>query len=97
VVSQLLSLPVLAVCVLALPGHPYGVDLLWGAGAGAAGVIGVILLYASLASGAMAVAAPTSAVTGAGRTDRGRAGRGRAALAAGAGRSRLRGRGDRAW
>ena len=65
VVSQLLSLPVLAVCVLALPGHPYGVDLLWGAGAGAAGVIGVILLYASLASGAMAVAAPTSAVTGA--------------------------------
>jgi drug/metabolite transporter (DMT)-like permease len=65
VASQLVSLPVVAVCVIALPGQLYGVDLLWGAGAGTAGAIGVILLYASLSTGAMAVAAPTSAVTGA--------------------------------
>lgn len=65
VVSQLLGLPMLALCVVVLPGTIYGQDLLWGAAAGVAGVIGIVLLYQSLSTGAMAVAAPITAVTGA--------------------------------
>lgn len=41
---------------------PSGPDLLWGAGAGLTGGIGVALLYRALAIGAMAVVAPTTAV-----------------------------------
>lgn len=65
VTSQLLGLPLLALCVVLLPGAVYGSDLLWGAAAGIAGVIGIVLLYQSLSTGAMAVAAPITAVTGA--------------------------------
>ena len=65
VVSQLLGLPVLVLCLLLIPGVATGTDLAWGAGAGLAGVLGIIALYRSLSTGAMAVAAPTTAVTAA--------------------------------
>jgi drug/metabolite transporter (DMT)-like permease len=45
---------------------PPVVDLAWGAGAGLAGVIGVIALYHGLANGAMTVVAPITAVVAAG-------------------------------
>jgi drug/metabolite transporter (DMT)-like permease len=65
IVSQLFSLPVLVICLLLLPGTVHGTDLAWGAGAGAAGLFGIVLLYRSLSLGAMAVVAPITAVTGA--------------------------------
>ena len=65
VVSQLLGLPVLVLCLLLIPGVATGTDLAWGASAGLAGVLGIIALYRSLSTGAMAVAAPTTAVTAA--------------------------------
>jgi drug/metabolite transporter (DMT)-like permease len=63
VVSQVLGLPMLVLCVALVPGVPAGVDLAWGAAAGVAGLGGVVLLYRALAGGAMAVAAPITAVT----------------------------------
>lgn len=51
VVSQLLGLPVLAICPILLPGRLDLSDLTWGAGAGAAGVLGIVALYQGLASG----------------------------------------------
>jgi drug/metabolite transporter (DMT)-like permease len=65
VVSQLFSLPVLVISVLLLPGHLRLADLGWGAGAGAAGLFGIVLLYRGLAAGRMAIVAPVTAVTGA--------------------------------
>jgi drug/metabolite transporter (DMT)-like permease len=65
VVSQLLSVPMLAVCLLLVPGEPRITDLLWGAASGAAGLAGIVLLYRALAGGAMAVVAPVTAVTAA--------------------------------
>jgi drug/metabolite transporter (DMT)-like permease len=65
VVSQLFSVPVLAVCVLLVPGRLYAADFAWGAGAGVAGLLGIVLLYRGLATGAMAVVAPITAVTSA--------------------------------
>jgi drug/metabolite transporter (DMT)-like permease len=65
VVSQLLGLPLLMLCLLLIPGVAAGPDLAWGASAGLAGVLGIIALYRSLSTGAMAVAAPTTAVTAA--------------------------------
>ena len=65
VASQLFGLPVLALSLLLLPGTPQPLDFAWGAAAGAGGFIGVVLLYESLSTGAMAVAAPITAVTGA--------------------------------
>jgi drug/metabolite transporter (DMT)-like permease len=65
VASQILGLPVLAIALLVLPGHAYLVDLAWGVGAGLAGLIGIVLLYHGLSSGAMAVVAPITAVMGA--------------------------------
>lgn len=65
VVSQVFSLPVLVLCLLLVPGRPHLTDLLWGAASGAAGLAGIVLLYRALASGAMAVAAPVTAVTAA--------------------------------
>jgi drug/metabolite transporter (DMT)-like permease len=65
VVSQLFGLGVLVLLVVALPGRLNLADLGWGALAGAAGVLGIVLLYRGLASGAMTVVAPTTAVTGA--------------------------------
>jgi drug/metabolite transporter (DMT)-like permease len=65
VVSQIFGLPMLALCILLVPGVPTGVDLAWGAVAGVAGLAGVVLLYRALAGGAMAVVAPVTAVTAA--------------------------------
>jgi drug/metabolite transporter (DMT)-like permease len=65
VVSQLLGLPVLAICLVLLPGRLDLSDLTWGAGAGAAGVLGIVALYQGLATGAMSIVAPITAVTGA--------------------------------
>jgi drug/metabolite transporter (DMT)-like permease len=64
--SQLLGLPVLALCVIFLShGAPTEADLVHGALAGAAGFIGIVLLYRGLSQGAMAIFAPVSAVTAA--------------------------------
>lgn len=65
VVSQLVSLPVLAVGLLLLPGTVRLADLGWGMVGGVAGLIGVVLLYRGLAGGAMVVVSPVTAVTAA--------------------------------
>ena len=65
VLSQVYGLPVLVICLLLVPGTPHAADLAWAAGAGACGVVGIALLYRALASGAMTVTAPTTAVTAA--------------------------------
>jgi drug/metabolite transporter (DMT)-like permease len=55
----------LALCVLLVPGTPRVGDVGWSAAAGVCGFLGIVLLYRSLSTGAMAVAAPITAVTGA--------------------------------
>lgn len=65
VVSQLFSVPMLALCLLLVPGTLYAGDFGWGAGAGVAGFLGIVLLYRGLSTGAMAVVAPITAVTSA--------------------------------
>jgi drug/metabolite transporter (DMT)-like permease len=65
VVSQVIALPVVAVCLLVVPGRPTLGGLGWGAVAGIAGLGGLILLYRALSAGAMAVVAPVTAVTAA--------------------------------
>lgn len=64
-VSQILGLPMLLTCLCLVPGSPVPADLLWGALAGVAGFCGIVLLYRALSTGAMAVAAPVTAVTAA--------------------------------
>jgi len=64
VLSQLASLPVLAVCVaLVGRGAPTPKVLGWGIVAGCVGFAGILLLYWGLSQGAMSVFAPVSAVT----------------------------------
>ncbi|MEU5906192.1 DMT family transporter [Micromonospora sp. NPDC047467] len=65
VVSQLLSVPLLVVLVLVVPGTPTVGDIVWGLLAGVAGAGGVMLLYRALAGGMMAVVAPVTAITAA--------------------------------
>lgn len=65
VISQLAALPLLAVGLLAIPGVVRVADLGWGMVAGAAGLVGVLLLYRGLAGGAMVVVSPVTAVTAA--------------------------------
>jgi len=65
VVSQLFGVPLIVLALVLLPGHFYLSDLPWALLAGAAGLVGIVLLYQGLASGAMAVVAPVTAVTGA--------------------------------
>jgi drug/metabolite transporter (DMT)-like permease len=65
VISQIASLPLLAAAVFVLGGDLNASDLLWGAGAGIAGLVGLVLLYRGLSTGAMAIVAPVTAVTGA--------------------------------
>jgi uncharacterized membrane protein len=62
VASQLLGLPVLALCAVLLTGQPTGADLRWGMAAGAAELGGFVALYKALA-GQMSVTMPISAVT----------------------------------
>jgi len=59
--SQLLGLGLLGVGVLLVPATEVTVvDLLWGAAAVLAGLVGLVLLYLSLARGTMAIVAPVS-------------------------------------
>jgi drug/metabolite transporter (DMT)-like permease len=65
VTSQVVALPLLVLAIAVIGGELYGADLLWGAGAGVAGLGGLVLLYRGLSTGAMAIVAPVTAVTGA--------------------------------
>ena len=63
--SKLVSLPLLAIYLVAtyVPVTPIG--LVWGALAGVAGIIGLVLFYRALSAGAMTVVAPVTGVTSA--------------------------------
>jgi drug/metabolite transporter (DMT)-like permease len=63
--SQVLGVPVLIIGILAIPGSWQPGDLAWGAAGGAAGLVGIVALYRGLATGAMSVVAPVTAVTAA--------------------------------
>jgi uncharacterized membrane protein len=65
VLSQVIGLPVLAVCVALSGGSITAGALGWGALAGVAGFLGILLLYRGLSQGAMSIFAPVSAVTAA--------------------------------
>jgi drug/metabolite transporter (DMT)-like permease len=65
VLSQLAGLPVLAVSVVLVGGTPTPRALGWGAIGGAAGFLGLYLLYRGLSEGSMVIFAPISAVTAA--------------------------------
>lgn len=63
-VSQACGLVLVTLALPLLPAAtPHPADLWWGAAAGLAGGIGVALLYRALATGAMSIVAPTTAVT----------------------------------
>ncbi|MDH6217883.1 EamA family transporter [Streptomyces pseudovenezuelae] len=62
--SQVLSLPVIAVWLAATTARRPGPgDLIWGLGAGAFGLLGMVLLYRTLASEGIVLVAPVTAVT----------------------------------
>jgi drug/metabolite transporter (DMT)-like permease len=63
--SKLVSLPLLAVFLLVLFVPLSMVSLIWGAFAGAIGLVGVWLFYRALSAGAMTLVAPITAVTSA--------------------------------
>jgi drug/metabolite transporter (DMT)-like permease len=65
VLSKLAGLPVLALALTFTPGRPTTAGLAWGGLAGLFGMAGVILLYRGLATGAMTIVAPVTAVTSA--------------------------------
>jgi uncharacterized membrane protein len=65
VASQLFGLPFLLLLLILLPGRLHAIDVAWGAAAGAASLFAIVLLYRSLATGAMVIAAPITAVTAA--------------------------------
>jgi drug/metabolite transporter (DMT)-like permease len=66
VVAQLAGLPVVVLGLVLISGtSPRPSDLGWGALAGVAGFVGLVLLYRGLAAGAMAIFAPVTAVTAA--------------------------------
>jgi drug/metabolite transporter (DMT)-like permease len=64
-VSKLVSLPLLVIYLAAtyVPIAPVG--LAWGALAGVAGLVGLVLFYRSLSAGAMTIVAPVTGVTSA--------------------------------
>ncbi|MCE3277625.1 MAG: EamA/RhaT family transporter [Propionibacteriaceae bacterium] len=64
-VSKLVSLPLLAIYLIAMyvPLTPIG--LAWGAMAGVAGLVGLVLFYRALSAGAMTIVAPVTGVTSA--------------------------------
>jgi len=64
-VSKLVSLPLLAIYLIAMyvPITPIG--LAWGAMAGVAGLVGLVLFYRALSAGAMTIVAPVTGVTSA--------------------------------
>jgi drug/metabolite transporter (DMT)-like permease len=66
VFSQVVGLPILGLALLLLPGGSPSVRAIgWGAVAGIAGFVGILLLYRGLAQGAMAIFAPVTAVSSA--------------------------------
>jgi drug/metabolite transporter (DMT)-like permease len=61
--SQIIGLlSIVAAAVVMAETRVVAADLWWGAAAGAAGALGLLLLYAALATGPMTVVAPTTAV-----------------------------------
>lgn len=65
VVSQILTLPLIGVGLLAIAGTPRPSDIAWGMVGGVAGLIGIALLYRGLSAGAMSIVSPITAVTAA--------------------------------
>ncbi|WP_338043367.1 EamA family transporter, partial [Nonomuraea lactucae] len=65
VLSQIAGLVLILALLPALPGLLSGGALLWGLGAGVAGMSGLVLFYRALATGTMSVVAPVAAVTSA--------------------------------
>ncbi|MBC5799426.1 MAG: DMT family transporter [Candidatus Eremiobacteraeota bacterium] len=65
VLSQIAGIAVLALAWLALPGHFYASDIMFGVLAGVAGGVAIAALYAALAVGRMGVVSPITAVVGA--------------------------------
>jgi drug/metabolite transporter (DMT)-like permease len=63
--SQAFGFVVLVVALLLVPGDFYPSDIVWGAGAGCAGAIGIGALYAALARGRMGIVSPITAVVSA--------------------------------
>ncbi|MEX5720360.1 EamA family transporter [Geodermatophilus maliterrae] len=64
-VSQAAGLVALVLLLPVLGGDPERADLLWGAAAGLAGAVGLLLFYRALADGVMSVVAPVTAVSAA--------------------------------
>jgi drug/metabolite transporter (DMT)-like permease len=62
-VSQAAGLVALVLLLPVLGGDPERADLLWGAAAGLAGAVGLLLFYRALADGVMSVVAPVTAVS----------------------------------
>ena len=66
VVVALVGVPLVALgAALLSPGAPARADLAWGGAGGLAGFVGLVVFYRALSSGAMAVAAPVTAVASA--------------------------------
>lgn len=63
--GQCAGLAILVPAIVLVPGRPDAASVAWGAAGGLAGAVGLMLLYRSLATGAMAVVAPVTAVTAA--------------------------------
>jgi drug/metabolite transporter (DMT)-like permease len=64
-ISKLVSLPLLAIYLIATYVPVTAIGLTWGALAGIAGVVGLVLFYRALSAGAMTVVAPVTGVTSA--------------------------------
>ena len=64
-VSKLVSLPLLAIFLVAMYVPVTAIGLAWGAMAGVAGLVGLVLFYRALSAGAMTVVAPVTGVTSA--------------------------------
>ena len=64
-VSKTAALPLLAIYLLLSYAPPVAAGLVWGAVAGAAGMIGLVVFHRALSAGAMTVVAPVTAVTSA--------------------------------
>jgi drug/metabolite transporter (DMT)-like permease len=64
-ISKLVSLPLLAIYLIANYVPVTAVGMVWGGLAGIAGVVGLVLFYRALSAGAMTVVAPVTGVTSA--------------------------------
>jgi drug/metabolite transporter (DMT)-like permease len=64
-ISKLVSLPLLAIYLIATYVPVTAVGMAWGGLAGIAGVVGLVLFYRALSAGAMTIVAPVTGVTSA--------------------------------